>query len=55
MARSRFWSSAVLTGNRTLRTVTLVLTRFWSSAVLTGNRTPLLKDLPKRRFGAVPF
>ena len=34
-----FWSSAVLTGNRTGDFVQLALMQFWSSAVLTGNRT----------------
>ena len=34
-----FWSSAVLTGNRTLTFAGIGLETFWSSAVLTGNRT----------------
>ena len=35
----RFWSSAVLTGNRTLVAQSREMLEFWSSAVLTGNRT----------------
>mgnify|MGYP001672732534 CR=1 len=50
-----FWSSAVLTGNRTRTKDGSLKPKFWSSAVLTGNRTASssIGDLP--RFGAVPF
>ena len=34
-----FWSSAVLTGNRTEDYAGWYWQGFWSSAVLTGNRT----------------
>ena len=50
-----FWSSAVLTGNRTLGYVSHPMLSFWSSAVLTGNRTPDALARLLCRFGAVPF
>ena len=50
-----FWSSAVLTGNRTGDTLYTPQWWFWSSAVLTGNRTDDMLDDALRRFGAVPF
>ena len=40
-----FWSSAVLTGNRTGQITQLRTRGFWSSAVLTGNRTEITAAL----------
>ena len=50
-----FWSSVVLTGNRTAPSIVILYTLFWSSVVLTGNRTYAhsLNDL--EGFGAVSF
>ena len=53
--RGVFWSSAVLTGNRTSCKALIQVNRFWSSAVLTGNRTPAPAQRPGLGFGAVPF
>ena len=50
-----FWSSAVLTGNRTRGYVQRLARTFWSSAVLTGNRTLRLPMFILLSFGAVPF
>ena len=50
-----FWSSAVLTGNRTHPVSSSRGVWFWSSAVLTGNRTLNLIARSHRGFGAVPF
>ena len=50
-----FWSSAVLTGNRTNPDLDVPAILFWSSAVLTGNRTHPHGWRPERCFGAVPF
>ena len=50
-----FWSSAVLTGNRTRTKDGSLKPKFWSSAVLTGNRTLNLIARSHRGFGAVPF
>ena len=41
-----FWSSAVLTGNRTNVRPSHRKCKFWSSAVLTGNRTSKCPNLP---------
>ena len=40
-----FWSSAVLTGNRTRLRDLQERWEFWSSAVLTGNRTWLVAQV----------
>ena len=55
MYSERFWSSAVLTGNRTAIIELSVGQVFWSSAVLTGNRTGHIWASSPGRFGAVPF
>ena len=47
---SSFWSSAVLTGNRTRRRRRSTQEQFWSSAVLTGNRTSRLQQWECSRF-----
>ena len=50
-----FWSSAVLTGNRTVIRKKKQFLKFWSSAVLTGNRTRWTYQVFCPCFGAVPF
>ena len=50
-----FWSSVVLTGNRTIAAINGKTREFWSSVVLTGNRTRVIASPSTLGFGAVSF